>query len=189
MKLLSARKETRENFHLRLFISLTFISLRKMRNYNVLLAKIMCSDWEFLSPISLRLATGNTFNCIFSTPEFWFFEKHVVICFLQVNKTLKGLVEKAVNPETDEIQMLSNSLNEFTYAFVDPLRSDSDTRHTFKSCLDLMVDKAIDEGQKKVIYTATWPARILKLLSWFFCFRFRTNRQASRTLQKSMFYF
>ena len=72
-----------------------------------------------------------------------------------MNKTLKGLVEKAVNPETDEIQMLSNSLNEFTYAFVDPLRSESDTRRTFKSCLDLMVDKAIDEGQKKVIYSAT----------------------------------
>ena len=149
----------------------------------------MCSDWDFPSPMSLRLAVGNTISCIFSIPEFWFFEKDFVICFLQVNKTLKGLVEKAVNPETDEIQTLSNSLNEFTYAFVDPLRSDSDTRHTFKSCLDFMVDKAIDEGQKKVMYTSTWPARILKLLSWFFCFRFSTNRQATRLCKKACFIF
>lgn len=82
-------------------------------------------------------------------------KKILLFVFKQVNKTLKGLVEKAVNPETDEIQTLSNSLNEFTYAFVDPLRSDSDTRHTFKSCLDFMIDKAIDEGQKKVMYTST----------------------------------
>ena len=105
--------------------------------------------------MSLRLVAGNTISCIFSIPESWFFEKDFAICFLQVNKTLKGLVEKAVNPETDEIQTLSNSLNVFTYAFVDPLRSDSDTRHTFKSCLDFMVDKAIDEGEKKVMYTST----------------------------------
>ena len=67
-----------------------------------------------------------------------------------MNKKLKYLVENAVNPETDEIETLSKSVNEFTSAFINPLRSDSDTRNTFKRCLDYVVDIAIDEEQKKV---------------------------------------
>ena len=68
-----------------------------------------------------------------------------------MNKRLKDLVKSAVNPETDEIGALSNSVEEFTSAFVNPLRSDNDTRNTFKSCLDYVVDKAIDAEQKKVL--------------------------------------
>ena len=70
--------------------------------------------------------------------------------FPQVNRKLKDLVKSAVNPETDEINTLSNLVDEFTYAFVDPLRSNSDTRTTFERCLDYVVDKAIDTKQKKV---------------------------------------
>lgn len=68
-----------------------------------------------------------------------------------MNKRLKSLVDNAVNPETDEIETLSKSVNEFTCAFINPLRKESDTRSTFKSCLDYLVDKAIDAEQKKVL--------------------------------------
>ena len=85
-------------------------------------------------------------NLILLTTYFLF-----AICFFpKVNKSLRDLVKSAVNPETDEIEALSNSLDEFTSALVDPLRTDSDTRNTFKSCLGYVVDKAIDTEQKKV---------------------------------------
>lgn len=67
-----------------------------------------------------------------------------------MNKTLRDLVKSAVNPETDEMETLSKLLDEFTCALVDPLRTDSDTRNTFKSCFDYVVNKAIDTEQKKV---------------------------------------
>ena len=70
-----------------------------------------------------------------------------------MNKRLNYLVENAVNPETDEIETLSKTVTEFTCAFINPLRSDSDTRSTFQSCLDYVVDKAIDDEQKKVKIT------------------------------------
>ena len=87
--------------------------------------------------------TSTTFNT--------YFLQLLLSFLLQVNKILKDLVAKAVNPETDEIETLSKSVNEFTCAFIDPLRSDSDTRNTFQSCLDSVVDKAIDTEQKKVM--------------------------------------
>ena len=71
-------------------------------------------------------------------------------------------MKKAVNPETDKIETLSKSVNEFTCAFVDPLRSDSDTRNTFKSCLDSVVDKAIDTEQKKVMNTVKQIPKVRK---------------------------
>ena len=74
----------------------------------------------------------------------------LLFTFPQVNKILKDLVKSAVNPETDEIETLSKSVDGFTCALVDPLRSDSDTRNTFKSCFDSVVDKAIDTEQKEV---------------------------------------
>ncbi|CAH3122215.1 unnamed protein product [Pocillopora meandrina] len=40
---------------------------------------------------------------------------------------------------------------EFTSAMIDPLKADADTRNTFQSCFDDLVDKAIDTEQKKFI--------------------------------------
>ena len=93
------------------------------------------------------------FSQVFSGIPFQVFSSLTafIIYSLQVNKRLKDLVKSAVNPETDEIGALSNSVEEFTSAFVNPLRSDNDTRNTFKSCLDYVVDKAIDAEQKKVL--------------------------------------
>lgn len=76
---------------------------------------------------------------------------NTLIKAFEVNKTLRDLVKSAVNPETDEMETLSTLLDEFTCALVDPLRTDSDTRNTFKSCFDYVVNKAIDTEQKKFV--------------------------------------
>lgn len=41
-------------------------------------------------------------------------------------------------------------MNKFTSALIDPLKADADTRNTFQSCFDYVVDKAIDKEQKEV---------------------------------------
>lgn len=76
---------------------------------------------------------------------------NTLIKAFEVNKTLRDLVKSAVNPEIDEMETLSTLLDEFTCALVDPLRTDSDTRNTFKSCFDYVVNKAIDTEQKKFV--------------------------------------
>lgn len=68
----------------------------------------------------------------------------------QVNKILKDSAN-SVNPEKDEIETLVNSADEFTSALINPLKSDNDTRNTFQSCFDHVVDKAINTEQKKVL--------------------------------------
>lgn len=67
-----------------------------------------------------------------------------------MNKILKDSAN-SVNPEKDEIEALVNSVDEFTSALINPLKSDSDTRNTFQSCFDHVVDKAINTEQKKVL--------------------------------------
>ena len=67
-----------------------------------------------------------------------------------MNKILKGLANN-VSPEKDDIETLVNSVDEFTSALINPLKSDSDTRNTFQSCFDHVVDKAINTEQKKVL--------------------------------------
>ncbi|XP_022789486.1 uncharacterized protein LOC111329139 isoform X2 [Stylophora pistillata] len=42
-------------------------------------------------------------------------------------------------------------MNEFTSTLMDPLKADADTRNTFQSCFDYVIDKAIDTNQKKFI--------------------------------------
>ncbi len=68
-----------------------------------------------------------------------------------MNKILSNSADSGVNPEKDEIETLVNSVNEFTSALINPLKSDNDTRNTFQSCFDYVVDKAIDAEQKKVL--------------------------------------
>lgn len=67
-----------------------------------------------------------------------------------MNKILKDSAN-SVNPEKDEIETLVNSVDEFTSALINPLKSDSDTRNTFQSCFDHVVDKAINTEQKKFL--------------------------------------
>jgi len=42
-------------------------------------------------------------------------------------------------------------LDEFTAALIHPLKSDHDSRSTFRSCLDVITEEAIDTEQKKVL--------------------------------------
>ena len=75
-----------------------------------------------------------------------------VIYFLpQVNKALRDLAHDA-NSEKDDLEMLEKSIDEFTSALIDPLKADPDTRKTFQSCFDYVIDKAIDTEQKKVLH-------------------------------------
>jgi len=67
-----------------------------------------------------------------------------------VNKILKDSANN-VNPEKDEFEALVNSVDAFTSALINPLKSDSDTRNTFQSCFDHVVDEAIKREQKKVL--------------------------------------
>ena len=67
-----------------------------------------------------------------------------------MSKILKDSANN-VNPEKDEIEKLVDSVDEFASALINPLKSDSDTRNTFQSCFDHVVDKAINTEQKKVI--------------------------------------
>ena len=67
-----------------------------------------------------------------------------------MNKILKHSAN-TVNPEKDDIEMLMNSVDEFMSALINPLKSDNDTRNTFQSCFDHVVDKAISTKQKKVL--------------------------------------
>ena len=68
-----------------------------------------------------------------------------------MNKILKDLAN-SVNPEKDDIETLVNSVDEFMSALINPLKSDNDTRNTFQSCFDHVVDKAISTKQKKVLH-------------------------------------
>ena len=68
-----------------------------------------------------------------------------------MNNRLKDLAN-SVNPEKDDIETLVNSVDEFMSALINPLKSDNDTRNTFQSCFDHVVDKAISTKQKKVLH-------------------------------------
>ncbi|RMX45042.1 hypothetical protein pdam_00011498 [Pocillopora damicornis] len=68
----------------------------------------------------------------------------------QVNKALRDLAHDA-NSEKDDLEMLEKSIDEFTSALIDPLKADPDTRKTFQSCFDYVIDKAIDTEQKKFL--------------------------------------
>ncbi|CAH3162458.1 unnamed protein product, partial [Pocillopora meandrina] len=75
---------------------------------------------------------------------------NTLIKSFQVNKALRDLADGA-NPEKDDIEHLEKSMCEFTAALIDPLKADADTRNTFQSCFDDVVDKAIDTKQKKLL--------------------------------------
>ena len=69
---------------------------------------------------------------------------------VQVKKKLKDLPDSG-GAERNELELLVNSLDEFTAALIHPLKSDHDSRSTFRSCLDAIMEKVIDTEQKKVL--------------------------------------
>ena len=84
---------------------------------------------------------------------------HYYFCFLppatQVNFKLRGLAEE-MGPEVAKFKQLANSVEEFTYCLLDPLKSRKSS-HEDRSCeqfgdysLDFILDDAIEFEQKKV---------------------------------------
>ena len=69
---------------------------------------------------------------------------------MQVKKKLKHLPDSG-GAERNDLELLVNSLDEFTAALIHPLKSDHDSRSIFRSCLDGIMEKAIDTEQKKVL--------------------------------------
>lgn len=69
---------------------------------------------------------------------------------MQVKKKLKDLPDSG-GAERNELESLVNSLDEFSAALIHPLKSDHDSRDIFRSCLDGIMEKAIDTEHKKVL--------------------------------------
>ena len=67
-----------------------------------------------------------------------------------MKKKLKDLPDSG-GAERNDLELLVNSLDEFTAALIHPLKSDHDSRSTFRSCLDVITEEAIDTEQKKVL--------------------------------------
>lgn len=54
-------------------------------------------------------------------------------------------------PDEERFKQLADSVEEFTYRLLDPLRSDEESREKFgEYVLDYIMDEAIDLDQKKV---------------------------------------
>ncbi|CAH3162463.1 unnamed protein product [Pocillopora meandrina] len=104
---------------------------------------------------------------------------------LQVNKALRDLIHGA-NPEKDDIEQLEKSIGEFAAALIDPLKADDDTRNTFQSCFDDVVDKAIDTKQKKFIFHPV----VYNLLNsrWYRSF-FHVRKESWRTPKRWGYFF
>lgn len=70
----------------------------------------------------------------------------------QVNYKLRQLSETAVRPvDAERFKRLANSVEEFTYRLLDPLKTDSETCEYFGyPSLDKMLNYAIEFEQKKV---------------------------------------
>ena len=53
-------------------------------------------------------------------------------------------------PDEEEFTKLANSVDEFSYSLLNPLKSDIEFRHAFADSLDHVMDEAIAKEQKKV---------------------------------------
>ena len=62
--------------------------------------------------------------------------------------------------DEEEFTKLANSVDEFSYSLLNPLKSDIAFRHAFADSLDHVMDTAIEKEQKKVRNQSfsTWPA-------------------------------
>ena len=75
---------------------------------------------------------------------------HYLCVFCQVSFKLRRLADSK-GPDEGRFNQLANSVEEFTYCLLDPLRSDKGQREQFgEHVLDYIVDEAIDLDQKKV---------------------------------------
>ena len=72
------------------------------------------------------------------------------VLLTQVSFKLRRLADKK-GPDEDDFTKLANSVDEFTSCLLDPLKTNTEARHTFGDSLDYLVDAGINLEQKKVI--------------------------------------
>lgn len=69
--------------------------------------------------------------------------------FIQASFALRRRADKK-GPDEEEFTKLANSVDEFSYSLLNPLKSDMEFRHAFADSLDHVMDAAIEMEQKKV---------------------------------------
>ena len=67
----------------------------------------------------------------------------------QASSELRVRADKK-GPDEEEFTKLANSVDEFSYSLLNPLKLDVELRHAFADLLADVMDKAIDMKQKKV---------------------------------------
>ena len=67
----------------------------------------------------------------------------------QASSALRRRADKK-GPDEEELTKLANSVDEFSYSLLNPLKSDTEYRHAFADSLDHVMDAAIEMDQKKV---------------------------------------
>ena len=67
----------------------------------------------------------------------------------QANFELRRLAGKK-GPDEEDFTKLANSVDEFTSCLLDPLKSNTESRHAFGDSLDYLLDAGIELKQKKV---------------------------------------
>ena len=67
----------------------------------------------------------------------------------QASFGLRRRIDKK-GPDEEELTKLANSVDEFSYALLNPLKSDIEFRHAFADTFDHVTDAAIEMEQKKV---------------------------------------
>jgi len=73
----------------------------------------------------------------------------VCVFIRQASFELRQRADKK-GPEEEELTKLANSVDEFSYSLLNPLKSNIEFRHAFADSLDDVMDKAIEKEQKKV---------------------------------------
>lgn len=67
----------------------------------------------------------------------------------QASFELRCLANKK-GPSEDDFTKLANSVDQFTSCLIDPLKSNTEARHTFGDSLDDVMDSVINWEQKRV---------------------------------------
>ena len=67
----------------------------------------------------------------------------------QVSSALRRRADKK-GPDEEEFTKLANTVDEFSYSLLNPLKSAIELRHAFADSLDPVMDAAIEMEQKKV---------------------------------------
>lgn len=89
------------------------------------------------------VSTFGSFSCIYNLDCLFFIGS-------QINYRLRQRAARTKGPDAERFQRLANSLEEFTYCLLDPLKTDTHQYEGFGTFLDDLLNHAIEFEQKKV---------------------------------------